>query len=525
MRRSVTASCWIAACLVLPSMIPRADFLSPRVVETPDCVEPADLLPDTTLVMIELGDVRGRWDEIRGLPAVAHFQDRVSGALELQSDSLPLLLGDRSVVALIADPTLSEVAPLAVLRPAEIDEARRTLERLVRLSPVPLAVEWRGDVVSIVPAAFANFIGSPSSQRSSARRERMRTELVDAHLPDGGLVRGWFDPNLIARVVESRTGEPESFPTQLVAELVVAELEAMQFAGFRRDLTSSGVVTEAVFGFAGETLPQEVRAVFRPPRSPRSLPATASEGTLAIAAFGAEAGSLLPWLRHASERFPRGALRNLDFWIEELERRTGIDVGDDLFSLLGERAWLAVLSGDDGDGPQVALVVEAPETERLEPNLLAVHDWVAGQVAARTLGFARPRIEALPGSGGTEHLVSVATPFGKLEGPRFVLEDGHLILASGELALRAGRNLRAAIDSPGTPGDESPAAAGPNESLRVDGRELARGVARQAWAGRDGLEGELVLALTGLLSDLDEIAIDAWFEDEVVRLRGRVDFR
>jgi hypothetical protein len=60
-----------------------------------------DLLPESTVAAVEIRDLSRRWTEIRDLPGVARFQDRVFRELGLDVDALPLLAGDRAVLALV----------------------------------------------------------------------------------------------------------------------------------------------------------------------------------------------------------------------------------------------------------------------------------------------------------------------------------------------------------------------------------------------------------------------------------------
>ena len=81
-----------------------------------------DLLPESTVAAVELRGLDRRWTEIRNLPAVAHFQDRVLGELGLDGDDLPRLAGNRAVLALVISDNRRDVLPIVVLRPARLPD-------------------------------------------------------------------------------------------------------------------------------------------------------------------------------------------------------------------------------------------------------------------------------------------------------------------------------------------------------------------------------------------------------------------
>jgi hypothetical protein len=122
------------------------------------------------------------------------------------------------------------------------------------------------------------------------------------------------------------------------------------------------------------------------------------------------------------------------------------------------------------------------------------------------------------------HSITFWSPLGELPGPAFVATDDHLILASGEQALREGLRLLTTRDAwratPHEPGFAGPA----DESLHVRGSALSPVVQALIEARTPDSGDGLAAALSGLVGDLDSVSLGVWYEGDVVRLRTRVEF-
>ena len=102
---------------------------------------------------------------------------------------------------------------------------------------------------------------------------------------------------------------------------------------------------------------------------------------------------------------------------------------------------------------------------------------------------------------------------------RFMLAKIDRALIAGARFARELASLRAGeVSEPGFTG-------GPHESMRINGAALAELVSMLMMPGLPDEGSELVDAVAELLSGVDEITLDAWYVDDGVRLRGRVEFR
>ena len=297
-----------------------------------------DLLPESTVAAIEVRNLASRWEEIRDLDAVAQMQDRLLPAVGMNVDDLPRIVGDEAMLALATSADGKRIVPLALLRPPGIN----TASNWIRSRP-GVVLHREDDTLWVARVADARELERLA--RSNGYGPDLHVREVAAQLPDGGLVRGWIDPDALRRLLLDRVPGVWPVALDLLSASVAAELEAVRFAGFRRDLQPSGVVTDAVVAYEPEVLPAEVAAGLAAPPGPAVLPAALPPGVAAMLSFRTQNDATLPWLRFVADSDSRGPLRNLGFWIDEIEERTGLDLERDLLDPMGERGWLALLDG------------------------------------------------------------------------------------------------------------------------------------------------------------------------------------
>jgi hypothetical protein len=485
------------------------------------------LLPESTVLAVELRDVDSRWSEIRGMRAISRFQDRLLAGSALGADDLRRLIGDHAVLALVVAADGRSALPVAVLRPRRISEAAALLEEasVSRGQQDPAyTVHRRGDTLWIGPIDAADRLATLARGTGTSLLKSLPLSETNARLPDGGLIRGWLNPRVLGDLLRDQIEGTRPEWLELVGALAAAELDAVRFAGFRRDLTPDGVITDAVIGYDTDVLPPEVTRALAFPAGRSVLPGAMPAGVVMMFSFPLEPKAGLAWLRYAAERDPRGPLRNLDFWIAELEARTRLDLELDLLDLLGERGWFFVLEGDTRETVRVVVILESRDPARVHRTLVRLEDWVKEHVAGRSLGLTVPRSREVPVLGRTARAMTFRSPLGEEPGPAFLATDEHIVLASGEQALKEGLRLLATRDA-WRAAPHHPAFAGPaDESLLVRGSALSPVVQalieNKTPAGVDGLAA----ALSGLVGDLESASLGVRYEGDVVRLWSRVGF-
>jgi len=478
------------------------------------------LLPVSTVAAVEIRDLDRRWSEIRGLPAIARFQDRFLAGLGLSAADLRGFAGDRAVLALVTASDGRSVIPLGLVRPPRLAEATARLEEL------RVSYRLERDAIWLVPSADADRLKRLVLEPRADGDRDFRLDELDRSLPSGGLVRGWINPVALRGLLLHQLPGTKPALVELLAALGAAELEAVRFAGFRRDLTADGVLADAIVGYDTDLLPPEVtRALGTLPR-PSLLPPTLPSGIVAMAAFRPEAEASLAWLRHASASDPRGPLRNFEFWLDELQGSTGLDIERDLLDHLGDQGWLVVFEGDSGDTVQVAIVFEVEDAMRVEGSLVQLRSWWMEEAWGRSLGFVIPRAHESNVSGSVLHAMTLWTLLGEAPGPAFLVHDGHLLVATTERAVTKSLQLLAGKESWTATVTEPDLPVPAHESMIVSGAALARllEVLRTTEAG-DPAVAEMTAAFSELAAELGSISGGVWYEGDAVRLRGRVRFR
>ncbi len=504
-----TLIAWISPSALLPEAVP----------DLPDQAL-TDLLPASTVAAVEIRDLDRRWSEIRGLPAIARFQDRFLAGLGLSAADLRELAGNHVVLALVTADDGRSVIPLGLLRPPRLAQATARLEELRG------SYRLGRDAIWLVPPADGDRLRDLMLEPRAEGVRDFGLDELDRRLPGGGLVRGWINPVALRELLRHQIPGTRPAIVELVTALGAAELEAVRFAGFRRDLTADGVLTEAIVGYDTDLLPPEVTRALGSHRLPSLLPPTLPSGVAAMAAFRPEAEASLAWLRHASASDPRGPLRNLDFWLDELQGSTGLDIERDLLDHLSDRGWLVVFEGDSDDTVQVAMVFEVEDALRIEESLVRLSSWLMEQAWGRSLGLVVPRARESNVDGNVLHTTTLWTPLGEAPGPAFLVHDGHLLVGTTERAVTKGLQLLDGKKSWTTAVAERDLTTPADESMLVRGAALAplMHVLMTAQAG-DPIAAEMAAAFSALAAELGSVSGGIWYEGDAVRLRGRVRFQ
>jgi hypothetical protein len=346
---------------------------------------------------------------------------------------------------------------------------------------------------------------------------------VYRRLLPGGLVRGWINPRGLREFLGRDTDGVRPVSIEILRSFATAGLEAIRFAGFRREIEAGGIITETVIGLDPAVLPREVaRALRSTPEPSLYLPSPLPEGTVVVSSFRTEPEACLAWLLPVCANDPRGPLRQLEFWLDEIEDRSGIDPGRDLAGSLGDRGWFLLLGGDTTETVRAVAILEARDPLRAEETLLALRGWMIEHVRGRTLGGIRPRIRDEAMNGWTLRGVSIRTPFAELSGPAFLATDEHLVIGTDRTALEAGLRLLETREAWNPISADMPGSA--IEHIRIDGPATARWL--ESFVIMDGpAHGHrLASAVIRLLAVTTGITADIWTEEDAVSLRGRIEF-
>jgi hypothetical protein len=145
-------------------------------------------------------------------------------------------------------------------------------------------------------------------------------------------------------------------------------------------------------------------------------------------------------------------------------------------------------------------------------------DWYAEQAAGRSLGLWVPKPRDFRLGSHEVHGLDVWTPLFEIKGPVFMTTDSHLIAGTNTDALTRSLELLQDRESwapvpvdPDLPGNA-------HAAVLLNGPALARLVGTVSPAGYDPLGS----AVAAILGDLRSIGVGAWYEEDSVRVRGRV---
>jgi hypothetical protein len=427
------------------------------------------LLPHSAVAAVELRGVADRWDELREMHRFARLQDRMLAELGLDADDVPEIAGSHAVFALVFDEGSRAIVPVAVLDPPSRAEALARLGRSGKL----VAVEGRGAVWA-GPTSRARFVERIAVGDGTSLRDAVDIAALAEWLPPGGLVRAVIHPRALREYLSVFAEVEGSGPAGTMAALLRADLEAIEIAGFRRDIVAGEIVTDMWIGIDTDVVPEAVTTALTTPRGPAVLPSDLPTDLLLAKSFRVEADAGLAWLRAAAADDPRGPLRNLDFWIAEFEARSGRNVERDLAAALGERGIALVFEGEGDGAVEFVMILEADDPERLEAAVVDLRDWLAEQIWGRSLGLAIPRSWTAGEGTGTVHGLDFRSPFATVSAPVFQLANDQLIVATDQSSLQRGVGLAGSREAWTTPAWALVDGAPPDELALIRTAAVAR---------------------------------------------------
>ncbi len=474
------------------------------------------LLPDRTLAAVEFHDLAERWDELRAIAPLARAQDRLLNEIGLDADDVEDMAGANLVMALVPGDGWRRIVPVAVLDPPS---HARALARLGRKGAL-VAVEGRGAIWT-GPAVHAEVVERISAGDGTSLRQAVDFAALDERLPPGGLVRVVLHPPAVGEYLRARAEVAATSLAGRLAALLRAHFEAIEMAAFRRDVVDGAIVTDGWVGFDTGVIPEALKTALATDRGPATLPSDLPADVLLASSFRTEPEAGLAYLRSLAQRDPRGPLRNLDFWIDEFEARTGRDVERDIVAALGDRGFAFFLEGQGASDAEPVAILEARDPVRLEAALLDLADWLAQHVRGRTLGLTMPKRWDAEVESGVEHGVDVRTPLATVSGPVFQIVDGHLVIACSRDALRRGVELAAASGSWSTPAWALEGAGTADEIAGIRTAALARLLADLSASGASD-SPDLYGAARELLEASGEGRFVVRYEEYGFHLSGRL---
>lgn len=486
-----------------------------------------DLLPDSSLVAVEIRDLERRWSALRSIPILAEVQDRILVGSGLEPDDLPILAGNRAAVALVPAPEGRGVVPVAVLRPDDLDRAEAILDRRAGARRASGAawcrVRDRG-ALWVGPSSAAGDVAAIARGDGTSLGPLLPFDEAAARLPAGGLARGWIHPAGVRRFLREAAPGTRAAPAELIAAALAAELDAARWIAFRRDVTGGRIVTDAALVYDRSKLPEAVARVFDPGAPASRLPEALPPDVVLAAAWRPEPEACLPWLRFLEAADDRGPFRNLDFWIEEFEERSGRNLERDLFGELGDHAWTLVLDeGDSGLGP--VTVFEVRDARRVEATVLDLRDWLADYVGAQTMGLANPVFERSHHRGVVIHDTRFRSVLGSLTVSSVATSGTYLVVGVDGRGVRTALDLIAEgrFDRTGSVAFET----GPRAHLEmvVRGPALAGALARsggETEGDPSGLRGGPLAAAIRLLEGVPEATVRVRYTPDGLDVHGEV---
>ncbi len=475
------------------------------------------LLPEETIVAIEIRDLSRRWLEVRETRVLADIQDRILDAIHLQPDMLLAIAGNRAVLALVHGDEGRAILPIALLLPPDVGRAEA---ELATVAPSWSVISARGALWA-GPSGMADWLQRVALGNGSSLAQAIPLSEVDERLPTGGLVRGWVNPKAIRRAIQASARERLPAWVDLGRELIAAELDAVRWIGFRRDVKSDRVTTDAVIAYDTRILPAEFSEVLARRASSPRIPAALPDDVVVAASFRLEAQVALPWLRFIAASDPAGPFRNLEFWLREFEGRTRLSVEDDLFGSFGEHGWLLAFESVEAKAPPWVVVLQAPNADRAETTMLALLDWSAEHAWLRTLGAAVPEVRDEELEEGPVHTFVLSTPVKELFGPSFAAVERFLVFGANPNSVQLGIDL---IQSGAFPDETlSTARPAPQGSLTVLGSLLARLATSLAMLANSTTElSEEMAALVDVVANVRSLSCDIHYEVDALRLSGEV---
>jgi hypothetical protein len=391
-----------------------------------------------------------------------------------------MLAGNRAAIVWVPGSDRWPIMPVALLDPPRPGKAGK------QLRGCSLTVRWENDLLWIAPPGSGDTVDRLTETEGDLSGF-LEIEQRSKPLQAGGLVQARINPAAFGELLRSQVIGKMPAPVEWLAAMAVAELEAVHFAGFRRDLVGDQLLTEAVVEYNTTELPEQVAAVLDPEASHPPMPASLPEETVLATAWRTEAASVIPWMQHVARVDRHGPLRNLEFWLDDFGEQTGGSIENDLLGCLGEHGWLFFMA----EPARAVTIIEATDGARLEKAVRDFTTWLGEIASYRSLGLVATDRQQVLVDGKTAYFLDVSTPFGDLEGPVWTVTDDHLLIGTGFRALQEGLRI--------LEGKENWRPTDAHATIRVNFRRLALPFS--------GLEdGQAVVN----------------YEKEAIRIRGRV---
>jgi len=516
MRRSILTVIMIFACLMwMDSPSAKRGRIPAQGHAAAGDMWLRELVPASALLAVEVRDLERRWEEIRCIQPIAGLQDAILSCAGMKASLLPRLMGNHAVLFLARSDHYPHVVPIAILRPADPDQAVAVLAGIPTVS-----FRFGRGALWVGPSGAEDLLEHFSQEEGARLVEVLPFEEMQSRLPSGGLIRGLVNPKSLQEFLQDLNDRAGSAMHQWPIAAAVAELGTVRYAAFRRDLEDGELVTDGLVVYDVPLLPLEVQRIFNPQATPVSLPSELPANTLAAFAFRPEAQAWVPWLRYLAASDPRGPLRNLGFWIDEFEARYRRDLVRDLFGALGDRAWLLALSADNGRMAEFVLIVEARESPVLEATLLDSMSWMGEQLWLGTFGLIWPKTWLEDGRGRVVHGMTLHTPVSRTPGLRFELADGYLVIAGNPAAMQAGRALVEKIRQVAFDGGAASSGLPVHGTFWIRGAELGRLI--RAGAESPSFSGCICNAIADLAAESDTLGIELRYGHDAVRFHGRL---
>ncbi len=476
-----------------------------------------DLLPGSTRAAVRLLDLAGRWDELRAIPPLARLQDHLLNEVQLDPADVPEIAGRQAVIAMVADEATRRIVPVAILDPPSPAEAlQRLAESDGLFASAARGVIWTG------PASHARLVEHIAAGDGTSLHQAVDFSALDNRLPPGGLVRAALNPRALSDGLRRWAEFEGTGPAGSLARLLAVELEAVDVVGFRRDFVDGELVTDIWVGIDSEVVPEALTRALAAHRGPAVLPSPLPADVLVANSFRTEPEAGLAWLRTLAARDPRGPLRNLEFWIDEFETRSGRSVESDIVSALGERGLVLLIESEDDNALELVAILDAHDAGRLEAALIDLRDWLAEQIWGRTLGLAVPQHRDADDASGGVHKLDFWSPFGSLLGPAFQIVDDHLVVATSRSGLDRGVELARAASTWATPdwalGD------GPADEIALIRTSTLARVLADRWAHSAG-HGPPLGAIAEFLAGAGEGRVRVDYDEQGFRITAtlRID--
>ncbi len=478
-------------------------------------------VPGSALLAVSTHNLDQRWSEIRSTRAIAELQDAVLSGAGLQPESIPRLVGRQSVFFLAPADRWPFAVPVGLLEPADAGEARALLDKLPDLSYLQDgALFWVG-------AAGAKELLYRLSKDDGPKFPDVipLAEIAD-RLPAGGLVRGCLNSAAWQKLLDESAIESCPFPFTNAAAALAADLATVRYVAFRRDFMDGEFTTDGLVAYDPARLPSEVRQVLDPEAAPVLIPASAIasiRSPFVVAAFRPEPSAWMPWIRYVAARDPRGPLRNLGFWLDEFQQRYARNLDRDLFSVIGDQAWLLVTRGSNGDSLELVMVFELRAGKAIEGVLEDLFSWAGEQVWLNTFGILSTRSWHENQPGIAIRGLTVRTPIASLQGPTFEVGGRYLMLALQPSGLEIGRAWIKSIEAAKTATElQTPGIHG---TILIQPSELARlvqAIHPTATVDRDERLRDAVLSL---MADSGTLRVDLKYEHDAIRFHGQLPIR